>query len=339
MIIIISIAFVVMLLFPIVGAYWFYKKVKGDILYINQDRIRDPRYFAVSFTKMMDKQFESFEQGESLHLSREEKILLADEIINYPNPCEAVVIAEKYDFNPPGKIEFNKEIYAMKNSKIMDHVQIRAIACKKDLVIGSNVRILRWADAVGKLIAKDDCDLGISTTSTKEIVIGNRCDFRRLYAPEIYLGQKEKTKIKVEDNLNKLNDFNLLGKIKYDLKYIDESMANNDGIIDFSIVSKYSLTVLEDLTINGNIRSGKKLRICDNVKITGNVFVEDDIFIGRNVVILGTVFSQGNIKVEEGSVIGKKNSISSVIARGTITFEKNCVVYGYISNEQGGQTY
>ena len=337
--IIITITFIGMMVFPLVGAYWFYRKVKGDVLYINQDKTRDPRYFATSFTQMIDSQWENFQNVGTICLSREEDVLLADEVSSYPKSCELVVIAEKIDFKSPILMEFHKEIYAMQNAELHGPLKARAIACKKDLIIKRNVNIIRWADAEGVLKVENNCDLGVSATSKKEIIIGNNCEFRRLYAPKIFLGQHKKVVLDLKDRVQKLNDFKLLNKIKYNMKYVDNAMSNEQGIIDFSLVSKHDLVVLDDLIINGNLRSSKRLRICDNVIISGNVFADDDVLIGRNVVIYGNVFSQGNIKIEQGTVIGKENNISSVIARGSITFEKNCVVYGYISNEQGGMIY
>ncbi|HEX3075543.1 MAG TPA: polymer-forming cytoskeletal protein [Lachnospiraceae bacterium] len=337
--IIVAFAFIGMTIFPLIGSYWFFRRLKSDVLYINQDRVRDPRYFASSFTSMMDKQWEEYQGGEYLQLSKNERILVADAVKEYPNPCDAVIIADKVDFISPCQADMQKEIYAKQDAYLKEHIQVRAIACKGELRIERDVNIVRWADAIGSMYIGNDCDLGICVSSGKELIIGNGCRFRRLYAPKIYLGQQDKVAVEsVEDRVASLNDYNLLNKINYNVRYVDDSMVNENGIVDNSIVSRYDLTVLENIVVNGNLRTRKRLRICDNVIISGNVFAEEDIWIGSNSVILGNVFSQENIYIEQGAVIGKENSRISVVARGSITFERNCVVYGYVSNEQGGKT-
>lgn len=338
MIRIISIIFFLMLIFPLAGGYGYYKRNKGKVLYINQEKIRNPRYFAISFSQMIETKWKDYAGDNRLYLSREEKVIEADKEVCFPNPCEAIVIGEKKEFRPPAGIEFYKEVYSMETAILEGPLRIRAIAGKKNLQIGSNVEIVRWADAIQEVTIKDNCDLGICISSLKEIKIGMNCKFRRLYAPKIYLGySRQDPKIRQEKrNKIQLNSRDLMKNIKSNVKYVDDFMTNKKGVADFSVVTEEELIVLENIILNGHLRSHKTIRICDDSIVAGNIFAEKDIKIGRNVQVLGNVFSQGDIIIEEGSVIGEENNISSVIARGSIRFEKDCMIYGYVSNEQGG---
>ena len=95
--------------------------------------------------------------------------------------------------------------------------------------------------------------------------------------------------------------------------------------------------MLEGLIVRGDICSHKEVRICDDAVVCGNLFAEEDIHIGTNATIIGNVFTQGSVYIETGAMIGKPGSISSIIARDNITFEKNVFVYGYVSSERGGK--
>lgn len=53
--------------------------------------------------------------------------------------------------------------------------------------------------------------------------------------------------------------------------------------------------------------------------------------------MLGNIFTQGNIIFEEGASVGQPGKITSVVARGTITFYGGNYVYGYVVSEGGGK--
>jgi predicted acyltransferase (DUF342 family) len=63
---------------------------------------------------------------------------------------------------------------------------------------------------------------------------------------------------------------------------------------------------------------------------------EENIYIGYNSRVYGILFTQENIIVNDGVEIGLLGKIKSVVARGDITFGKNCKVYGYIGTERLG---
>jgi cytoskeletal protein CcmA (bactofilin family) len=120
-----------------------------------------------------------------------------------------------------------------------------------------------------------------------------------------------------------------------DIRFVDDDISEN-GVFDASIITEHSLTVLNDISVKGHIRSHKSVRLCDNSIVYGNIFAEGEIYIGRNVRIFGSVFTQENIHVERGTFIGQYGIYKSVIARKQIVFEKNCCVYGYVSTEEFG---
>lgn len=329
--------FVLMLLFPILFSLYFLRKDHGKVLEIEQSKVKDPRFFAKSFTAMFDQKWVDYDGSGKIYLSREENIVEADGLSVYPTVFNSIVYAENKDFTPQSGISFEKEVYARQNAFLHGINSVRAICSKKNLVLGNGTRVLRWADAEGTLTILNDCDLGISASSNTKIVIGNNCSFRRLYAPVIMFGGEtdeqsyHKACIQDEDfEPEALNEFR-------NIKYVNDDITDDSGVLASSVITVHDITVLDKLTVKGHIRSHKSIKICDNAVVCGNLFAEGNIYLGNNVRIYGVVFTQEDIFIGSGVTIGHPGKIKSIIARGKIVFEKNCCVYGYVSSEAGGE--
>lgn len=333
---IICIIFLLMLIFPIyVGTKAVRHKSKP--LFIQQSNTRDPRYFAESFKKIFDSAWESYDGSGILSLTRDEEVIEADKVELSPDElCESLVYAENNNFTPNEGVIFEKEIYTKRNARLENIPMVRAIACRGDLVLGNGTRVIRWADAEGTLIAHNDCDLGLSTTSATKLLVGENCSFRRLYAPDIWLGQNNE-EFDIDKNVAMPEEVVISSEIIRNIKYVDDDIVNEKGILLNTIITKHDITVFENFVVQGHIRSHKGVKIDSNVLVHGNIFAEGDIFIGRNAIVLGVVFTQENIYVDDGAIVGQPNKIKSVVARGNIEFGHNCRVYGYISAERTGR--
>lgn len=327
--------FCIMLLFPIAYSLIYLYKKGNNVLDIPQSKVRDARYFAKSFVSLFEQSFARYDGTGKIRLSKDEKIILADDYTSCPTECDSIVYAERHDFIPSFGVGFKREIYAKQNAYLFGTVFVRAMAVKKDLILGSRTHVLRWVDAEGILVALDHCDLGISASSVSGMVLGENCTFRRLYAPVIFLGQAPDEKMWDKSDLS-CNFDDLNQNILRDIRFVDDNLVDSSGILAASIITKHSITVLNDLVVKGHIRSHRSIRLCDNAVVYGNLFAEGDIRLGENTRIYGTVFSQERIFAESGVVIGTRAMTKSVIARKEIVFEKGCCVYGYISTETKG---
>lgn len=332
---IILIVFLVMLALPI---YVGMKTAgsKSETLFIPQSNTRHPRYFSISFKKIVERALESYDGFGILRMSKDEEVIEADKIELIPNQiCSALVYAENNNFVPKEGISFDKEIYCKKNARLEKIPILRAIACRMDLVLGSGTQVMRWADAEGTLTARKNCDLGLSTTSATKLFIGKNCSFKRLYAPEIWLGLEEPEFHGYKD-FNMPNEVVINPEIIRNIEYVDDEIVDEDGILPKTIITKYNLRILGNYVVQGHIRSHKDIKIDSNAVVHGNVFAEGNIFIGSNAIVLGVVFTQENIYVDDGAIVGQPNKIKSVVARGNIEFGSNCRVYGYIGAEGTG---
>lgn len=100
-------------------------------------------------------------------------------------------------------------------------------------------------------------------------------------------------------------------------------------------ISRGDIKVIEDIILQGDIHSDGAVRIMENASVLGNIFAEKDILLEKNATVLGNIFTQGNIIFEEGA--GQHDKITSVVARGTITFYDSNYVYGYVVSEGCGK--
>lgn len=327
--------FVIMLLLPILFNIIYVKISSGKTLEIEQSRIRDPRYFVKSFTDKFDRKWNEYDGYGKIILSQEENIIEADKINVYSSICESIVYAEKYDFKPNSEVDFLKEVYVCQNAYLYGINTIRAICGKQNIVLGKNIKILRWIDALGVLSVDSNCDLGVSASSTTKIIIGSNTKFKRLYAPEIQLGNSLDAKLDRNDTVELKQ---LSQKTLRNLKAINDDLADTCGIVHATIITKHDIKVLNDIKVNGHIRSHKSIWVCDDAIVYGNLFAEGNIYLGQNVHIFGSIFTQENLYAEKGVIIGQYGKIKSVIARGNIEFEKDCQVFGYVGAENEGQS-
>lgn len=334
---ILCIIFLSMLIFPI-GLAMTLSRYETKPLFIQQSNTKDPRYFAVSFKKIFDKAWKNYDGTGILRMSREERVIEADKVQLLPfQVCNSIVYGEKGDFFPCEGVIFEKEVYIKGNVQLEGIPMVRAIACEKNLVLKDCTKVIRWADSEGTLTVYNGCDLGISTSSGTQLIIGKNCCFKRLYAPIILLGKENHELNKdIDAYVIKESDVVIFSDIIRDVKYVDDEITNEEGILKGTIITKYDITVLGNFIVQGHIRSHKDVKIDDNAVVHGNIFAEGNIFIGMNARVLGVVFSQENIYVEDGVVIGQMGKIKSVIARGDILFGRNCRVHGYIGTEGKG---
>lgn len=330
-------AFIILLLLPILFSTLYYKKRKGEVLFINQNKIRDPRYFGKAFAALVENNLSNVKDGK-INLSKEETYIDGNITNDTPNVVEQLVICRGEEFHSLQTNEFLKEIYCERNAFISDRNVLRGLYSRKDIVLGNGTNIIRWVDTEGTLAIYDDCNLGISATSQTRMSVGQNCNFRRLFAPQICLGQYPGNILDPTDGKDKrIYRLTVQNDREKNVRYINKEMVNDEGVVDFSVLSSRNVSVTEQIIVKGDLRSHKGVRLCEGAIVVGNVFAEKDIVLDKNSCILGNVFSQGDVYMAQGSVIGKQGTISSVIAAGSITVEPGSFVFGYMSCEKQGK--
>lgn len=330
-----AVVFFVLLGMPFLNAVICCKK-KGNVLYINQEYVKEARYFGKSFAQMVENSMASVENG-NIFLSKIEKIIDVNEE-ELSEKAKKMVLCLKKDFKTPSRTKiFEKEIYGEKNVEIADGgVTVRAVYSKENLILGNQTSVVRWADAKETAAVYDDCSLGVSTSAGRRLSIGKNCTFQRLYAPEILIGQYPDEGERIREYEVPMGETLGQWEVKRNVKYVDKKMLDGKREAEFSICSKYDVIILENIILKGDLCSEKNARICDNAIVCGNIFAEGNIHIGKNSIVLGNVFSQESITLEENARVGQWGKIHSIVAREKIVFTDCAYVFGYISCEGGG---
>ncbi len=338
MIIAIFILFLILFLFPPITSYVYYKTHKTEVLRINQEYIKDPRYFAKSFSKMVEERLPSA-KDHIITLSHDEQFYDEKDLEKLQGTVDRLVLSKGSITVKKNINQFNKEIYCAKDSIFdVDGLQLRAVYGKSRLLLGNGISVIRWVDASESLSVYDHCDLGISASAGKKMCVGYDCSFKRLYAPQIYLGYRPGQKI--EYNKNRNSQIYLMSPHSERLKnirYINKKRIDENGVCDYSVISWSNVTLTENVILKGNIRSHKGVRICKNAVVIGNIFSEYDVILEEGSLVLGNILSQGTVHIEKGAVIGQDGCISSIIARENVQFAGMNIVYGYVSCERGGK--
>lgn len=338
-IIILSILFVVMITLPLVVSFIYYSTSKGNVMKINQNVVRDQRYFSHSFAGMIENSPVNT-VDHTIMLSRVEKYADPETIRKRKAPnVETLVIVRDDLFESPENVkQYEKEIYAEGDMVFSTQgVSVRAVCSKKHMILGNGTTVLRWADAEETLAVYDDCNLGISTTAGRILTIGQNASFRRLYAPVIYFGQYPDSMIDPMEGRDELVFMLPVVDEKKKIKHVTHENMTEAGTAPYSIVTSTKTVIVENAVLQGNIHTVGNVRICANSGVLGSIFSEGNILLETGSFVVGNVFAQGKIEIEDNVMVGRKGTMVSVVSRRELTIGRNVVVFGYVSSEEGGK--
>jgi len=324
--------FIVMLFFAFLPGWQEMKRKKDNKnMYINNDYVKDPEYFAKSFKQMLTKQVKDLstvEDGRQLRLSK-------PEIINCPAVNNNTVggsynnitlFKEAVSILPES--QFNKETIFLKQVKIGQGSLLRAGLCLKDCLLASEVQIVRWLDAEN-LVAGENCDLGMSATARKALILVTGCKFKRLYASVIEVGTNTLPSAAVLPA-------NFL-KPRYDVFLEEDKNTEENKVYDVNIVKRHGdLSIQPGATVTGSIKGYGKITIASGATVLGNVFGEQDIIIEAGAKVLGDVFANGFVELGAGSSIGQAGKCKSLVTRDGIKLHQPSRIYGYVSTDGEG---
>ena len=288
--------FLILLLLPIgLATFWYFKNknARDSVLPVRQERTRDPRYFAHAFEDLFTRAWKTSD-GNTLTLNKKPEVFINSDLVDdkeYTQECNYLVVAEKKNFCPPANISFKKEIYAKTNAFISGNTVLRAIHSEKNLDLSDDTTIVRWADADGTVTVGNDCDLGMSLTSGKKIILGKNCIFRRIYAPVVQVGME----VNLAKDLKVYPEALDTGVEHFHKRHVKEDHMDEDGMLHKSVLSRGKLWVDDDLKIQGSLHAEKGVRIGCNTLICGNIFSSGDVYLRKGSQVLGNIFAQGDI--------------------------------------------
>jgi len=337
MILIVIFLFILMFLFPFLpGLTELLRGEDEHPLYIPMDYMRRPRYFGISFKKVLFRAVGGLQQKNGRYnvvLSKKEKVTVCDSLEVAGGGELDMLLFIKGSLSTGSHVRFGKELYVTGNAATGAHNIIQALNTDGAAAIGSNTVFRRWLDAEGDVTIAENCDLGISASSGGRLFLGPNCVFRRLYGMPVVIGDVDPDS-DVERNAD-LEDFSL-SALKSTFVRREEKSIPPGTVMEGHTVFTRGVTICTGSVIRGTIKSYGRLELEDNVIVHGHVFSDGDIIIGRNVKVRGNVFSQKSIHIAGKTTIGRPGKVKSVIGKKSICLEKNVLIYGFVSTEGNG---
>ncbi|HMK55302.1 MAG TPA: polymer-forming cytoskeletal protein [Dissulfurispiraceae bacterium] len=327
-----TIIFVGMFLLPFTPAVReVIKKEDAAPLFINMGYSKDPRYFAVSFRKLMLKAVGDAPEGvHEITLSKPERIRIAGQAEVSADSAIDTVFYVKKSLKSGNNATLRKEVYSRGDVHLGEENMIKALACDGKVTIGKGASFMRWLDAEGDVTISEDCHLGISATCDGVLSVAPGCRFMRLYGAPVIIAQSKITPAAG----GKPVEFEPIANGAPTERGISSLPAHN--VKNCNLIAEGSLSVGEHAVIHGHVKSHGKIVLGASAVVIGNLFAEKDIEIGPGSRVYGSVFSQGSIKLQRGVTVGSVGRIKSVIGKKGVTLEHGVTVYGYVATEGKG---
>lgn len=318
---------------PLILAALYCKFRKSKVLHIQQDYVRDPRYFGNSFRKKVRA---ALPVGEDrmLKLSRQEHCLFPGDLNPEEPTVKEPVLALEGPFAPKESYIFEKEIYATGDAALPENTRFRALCGEKNVTLAPGCQCLRWVDGAENVTVSSDCDLGLSASAGTLLTLRPRTRFQRLYAPEIRMAlSPEAPAPAVPRELPSKRHMEIL----HDLRSVSEHQADEQGHLQANLITRHNLRILENLTVEGDISGDWGVRVMAGAVVYGNIFAGADVLLEEGARVYGNIFSQGSIRLGKGASVGMPGEISSLIARLHMECAGDNRVYGYVSAGTGGK--
>lgn len=339
MLIIISIIlFIILFLLPFLpGILELIRKEDAEPLFISMDYIRNPRYFGKSFKRLIHRATAGFTMSPGMRevkLSKDEKVELTHSL-NVPADKEInhmlYVIGK---FVSGNNVKFNKEVYVIEDAIIGANNLIQAFAGDGNIKVEEGVLFRRWLDTEGDIVIDENCNLGISASSSSKLCVAQNCVFRRLFGMPIATGQNWISAI--VDSIETAPLMDSVHTRSSFIRILDKTVPP-DTILSDNVIFPQTVTIGKGSSFKGSVKSYGSITLEEGVTIAGNIFSDGDILIGRNVKIGGHVFSQMSIHISGQTVISNPDKIKSVIGKKSVNIEEDVIIYGYVATEGEGR--
>jgi cytoskeletal protein CcmA (bactofilin family) len=245
-----------------------------------------------------------------------------------------VVIAAGADMVMPPQATFSKDIYAGGRFFGGEKNNYRAILGEKEVHLGGSSSVMRWVHAVGEFTADLGCRLYGRVSSDTVIRLHADCNFLRLNAPRIEIGQVSDNEAPIPPN----------STLPANLGTGASRRFLHDG--DFEIQA--GEVVKGNLVIRGKLRMRSGSRVCGSVKSDDDMILENGVSvegslisarqmrIGPNCAVHGPVIAEHGLAIGPGTHCGSAANPTTVSAP-RIEVEQGVVVFGTLWAREYGQ--
>ena len=305
---------------------------------IDSNYIKDDRFFATSFESRVVDAVGPFPRkpGRSAVVFRDPEVIDTiggDLTIEREEPPASIIDVH-------GELVVRANTHLMKEAltggtAVIEHGStLRAIKSEADIRLGTEVRVERWIDAGRTIFASANADLGVRATARRSIVLEPGVVFRFLSAPVVSVGTPASIRSRQAVDPKPVND--LVGGARHRVRadgalIVDGPFALPAGVVSKGdVIARGDVTIGEKATLIGSIHSDRDIHLEAAARVTGSVVAGRNVFMGRSASAVGHVVANGHASLANGARVGKRGSVTTLLADEGIEIGAKAAVYGRI---------
>jgi len=330
------IVFLILLIIPFIPAIREIVKPKDLLpLSIDQDYVRDPRFFETQLLEELHPVIDAQTLGTASHMYKNKVPIDVFQEIKASDKVEPDhVIIVQNNMNTANKKSFNQPVYVKGKTNVGENCSFEILMVEGDITIGSDFRLNRWMSSNSRIVVKENAMLGKKVNCSGVLQMNKGCRFINLYAMpiatyDVDFNLEIDTSTAVVMPLDFTEQMTDVGDLNW---YISKevmtippySMVNNDMVV------KSDLVLRQGVVVNGNIKVYGKVTLEKEVRVFVELICNSDIEIGEYCYIRENLFTQSRIIVKSGARFGLPGQHKSIIGKKGISLDKNVLIYGNI---------
>jgi predicted acyltransferase (DUF342 family) len=338
----------VMLLLPLAPAFVELRR-KSDALPLNviQQHAGEIRHFAQSFRTYIKDLDPLLQQcvasgtnasgvlphgDEYVVLGRADEALLV--ALAQSDATRPVVIVAGTDLIVPPEATFSKDIYAAGRFLGGEGNNYRAILGERDVRLGDSSSVMRWVHAVGDFAASRGCKLYGRVSSDSAIQLHTDCNFLRLNAPRIEIG--DATIATETTPANATPPANIVTEMPSRLFHDGDFEIPAGDVVRGNLVVRGRLHIGSGARVCGSVKSNKDMVVEEGVSVEGSLVSVRQMRIGPHCAVHGPVIAEHGLAIAKGTRCGSAENPTTVSAP-HIEVEEGVVVFGTLWARESGQ--
>ncbi len=244
------------------------------------------------------------------------------------------VIAAGTDMVVPREATFSKEIYAGGQFLGGEKDNFRAILGERDVHLGGSSSVMRWVHAAGEFTADLGCRLYGRISSDAVIRLHADCNFLRLNAPRIEIGQVASGEDSTPSNPTFAANLGTEASRRF---FHDGNFEIRAGeVVSGNIVIRGKLHIHSGARVRGSVKSDDDMVVDRGVSVEGSLISAQHMHIGPHCAVHGPVIAEHGLAIASGTCCGSAENPTTVSAP-RIEVEEGVVVFGTLWAREYGR--
>jgi predicted acyltransferase (DUF342 family) len=301
-------------------------------LSVVQDNTKEPRHFGMSLRERLQPfiaEVDELPSYREIQLRNRESLEVHEnlQIPESGHTSSLLVARNRLEVGMGATIS---EAYGMGDVVVGSKARIRGLAVDGALTLGSDCKVERWIDAEGKIKAGEQCDLGVSASSSLSLSVAEGSKFQRLWGMPVTTS----TSHSLDSPDSPYNEPSAADSLVWgrDLMSLPPKTRLSSGL-----VVDGDLFVGAGSLIKGDIKAHGSVILAAGVRVSGNVICRKSLIIGPRCTVSGNVFAERDIEIGPNSSVGRVDAYKTVYSARRISLGNKVKVFGWVVAEAGGR--